>query len=444
MSAGDTRETNARETIGQRLRRLRLDRKLSQRDLAAPGVSYAYISRIEAGTRQPSVKALRRLAAKLGVSPEYLETGSDLDTSEALELRLANAELAGRLGAETDEAELEAIFGEAVRGGDSLLAARARAIAATAALERGDPRRAIELFEVSLSLYRPDPAEDAGLYGTLGNAYAAAGRSEQAAALWRDCLDQVVQAHPDDLAAQVRFATLLSYTLSETGDLERAGQVVLQALESAQDGEADPYTRVRSYWSLARRSEMEGKPKDALHQVRRAIALLEVTDDSRHLARAHILSAWIMTSVGKPGAALDQLEEAERLLGARPSADDEAQLTVERARAHAELGHGGEAIGFAEAAVELLDHRQPVELGLAQAALGQGLALEGRFDDANAAFAQAVQLLTDQRRWREATQTCQAWGRILRKAGREAEALDVLERASELGLRMTPAAALEG
>ena len=41
----------AGETIGERLKRLRLERDLSQRELAAPGVSYAYISRIEAGER---------------------------------------------------------------------------------------------------------------------------------------------------------------------------------------------------------------------------------------------------------------------------------------------------------------------------------------------------------------------------------------------------------
>ncbi|HET9675684.1 MAG TPA: helix-turn-helix transcriptional regulator, partial [Gaiellaceae bacterium] len=56
-----------REPIGVRLRRLRLERGLSQRELASQGVSYAYISRIEAGTRRPSVKALRMLARKLGV-----------------------------------------------------------------------------------------------------------------------------------------------------------------------------------------------------------------------------------------------------------------------------------------------------------------------------------------------------------------------------------------
>src|ERR1051325_8563674 len=48
-----------RETVGERLRRLRAERGLSQRDLAGPGVSYAYISRIEAGARRPSVKALQ-------------------------------------------------------------------------------------------------------------------------------------------------------------------------------------------------------------------------------------------------------------------------------------------------------------------------------------------------------------------------------------------------
>jgi transcriptional regulator with XRE-family HTH domain len=64
-----------RESIAQRLRRLRVERGMSQRDLSSPGVSYAYISRIEAGARTPSVKAMRLLAQKLGVTVEQLETG---------------------------------------------------------------------------------------------------------------------------------------------------------------------------------------------------------------------------------------------------------------------------------------------------------------------------------------------------------------------------------
>jgi transcriptional regulator with XRE-family HTH domain len=69
--------------VGERIRTRRLELGLSQRELSAPGVSYAYISRIEAGFRRPSVKALRKLAPKLGVSVYWLETGRE-DPAEQL------------------------------------------------------------------------------------------------------------------------------------------------------------------------------------------------------------------------------------------------------------------------------------------------------------------------------------------------------------------------
>jgi transcriptional regulator with XRE-family HTH domain len=65
-----------RGSTGQRLHRLRVERGLSQRDLSSPGIPYPYISRIEAGARTPSVKALRQIAGKLGVTVDLLETGT--------------------------------------------------------------------------------------------------------------------------------------------------------------------------------------------------------------------------------------------------------------------------------------------------------------------------------------------------------------------------------
>jgi transcriptional regulator with XRE-family HTH domain len=73
-----------RESIAERLRRLRLERGMSQRDLSSPGVSYAYISRIEAGARTPSVKAMRLLARKLGITEEQLETGKPTPLEQGL------------------------------------------------------------------------------------------------------------------------------------------------------------------------------------------------------------------------------------------------------------------------------------------------------------------------------------------------------------------------
>src|SRR5436190_10055667 len=127
------------ETVGERLRRLRLERGLSQRELSAPGVSYAYISRIEAGARRPSVKALRMLARKLGVSADYLETGAELGATDERELRLADAELRIRLdqGSDASDGELRELLGEAVAAGDAGAATRARIALGLAAHQAG-------------------------------------------------------------------------------------------------------------------------------------------------------------------------------------------------------------------------------------------------------------------------------------------------------------------
>src|SRR6266498_1237736 len=120
-------EGSSAESVGARLKRLRLQRGFSQRDLSSPGVSYAYISRIEAGARTPSVKALRKLAQKLGVSVEYLETGRDIRDVDDRELRLADAELQLRLDADPDAAEkrLAQVLEEARAAGDRVSASRA-------------------------------------------------------------------------------------------------------------------------------------------------------------------------------------------------------------------------------------------------------------------------------------------------------------------------------
>jgi len=61
--------------IGDRIRERRRALGLSQRDLSQPGISYAYISRIESG-RRPPLKALRKLAPKLETTAHWLETGA--------------------------------------------------------------------------------------------------------------------------------------------------------------------------------------------------------------------------------------------------------------------------------------------------------------------------------------------------------------------------------
>ena len=297
------------ESIGERLKRLRLERGLSQRDLSSPGVSYAYISRIEAGARSPSVKALRMLARKLGVSVEYLETGRDLGESEERELRLADAELELRIGEGARVAEkLAAILDEAVHAGDLFAAQRARVAMAMAAERRGDHLEVVERLEhVVHDATAPSPITRSEVYTMLGRAYAALGASDRAVRLFQSCLDDVTRDAPTDITAQVRYATFLSYALTDSGEYERAGEIVANALARAGDS-ADTFTRVRLYWSLARLQVLEGRSGEALENIRHAIALLEVTEDTLMLARAYLLAAGAALRKSDPDEAGGYLE----------------------------------------------------------------------------------------------------------------------------------------
>jgi transcriptional regulator with XRE-family HTH domain len=424
----------AGETIGERLKRLRLERGYSQRELAAPGVSYAYISRIEAGTRQPSVKALRRLAVKLNVSADYLERGSDLDPEAERELRLSDLELAIRLG-EWDgiDAPLQAALDEAVAAGDRAATLRGRVALATLAQERREHARAAELLEAALHDEPFAPVDRFDIYANLGRAYTEAGRPQEAVELFERC----IEACEGDPTTETRYAVLLSYALSDMGELARAEDVVRRALDRVEDS-ADPYMRVRLYWSMARLAHAEGRESVALTNVRKAIALLQATDDTFHLARAHILAAYITLSRDDPNAAERHLDQAEQYLGVTPTAQDLLEITTQRARVAALRGEGEKCIALATRAVELAGNESPIDRGIALTALGDGLALAADAAGAADAYGEAVELLERQNHWRQAATAALSWGRMLRQAGREPEALDVLDRAAALGMRAAP------
>jgi transcriptional regulator with XRE-family HTH domain len=427
----------AGETIGQRLKRLRLERGLSQRELAAPGVSYAYISRIEAGTRQPSVKALRRLASKLGVTADYLETGSDLEPAHDRELRLSDLELAVRLGEpEGAETGLISLAQEATAAGDRRTLLRANVTLAALAQDRGDFGRAVSLLEHALEGEPFDPAGLIDVYAQLARAYSVSGRPRAAVDLFERCFEEV--AGGDDPALEARYATALSYALSDIGEIARAEEVVQRALQRGNDIE-DPYMRVRLYWSMARLAHHEGRSNAALDNVRKAIALLRLTEDTLHLARANLLAAAISLSRDDADAGAQYLDQAEQMLGPAPSSEDLLELRLRRSKVAFLRKDVDEAVRLARAALEIAEHQNTVEEGLAFAALADALTLSNDMDGANDAYGRAVALLEREGRWRDATYTCRSWARMLRQVGREEQALDVLDRAAEFGMRAAPA-----
>lgn len=406
---------------------------MSQRELAGPGVSYAYISRIEAGQRRPSVKAIRTLARKLGISAQYLETGSMTTSEEDREMRLADAELRLRLGGELAAAEdiLREVLHEAETAGDSDATTRAHVALGLAAARDGRQRDAAEHLERAIESPTVTPLAQPDVYVTLGNVYLGLDRPEQAAQLYESCLEALANDPDADASARIRFATHLSYALSNLGRFLEAREL-LSDLATDAGGVLDPYSRIRLYWSLARLATMEGHAQAGLRHLRRAIALLESTEDTLHLARAHLLCSQILLLDGQPEPAGPHLDQAERLFELGGDAVDLGAVRAQQGKRAAQLRDADEAIARAKESLELAGDSP---LGSAYFALGLGHTLKGEVDAADEAYRKAVSVLRDRSEWREAVQACRAWADALRAAGRSAEAFEVLETAAELAER---------
>ena len=70
-----TTHIDSPRAVGERLKDARDRAGMSQRQLAFPGCTAAYISRIEAGARVPSLQMINQLADRLGVASQWLATG---------------------------------------------------------------------------------------------------------------------------------------------------------------------------------------------------------------------------------------------------------------------------------------------------------------------------------------------------------------------------------
>lgn len=326
------------KAVGSRLRAAREAVNLSQRQLAFPGCSPAYISRIESGDRIPSLQLLRELGRRLGVSEDYLATGFDPREHDSAALE---AEVAARLGELDLAEELYTTMIEAAP--DDAGRSVAYAGLGQVAFRQGDPRLAIERFEKALELDvgghdLPDLAD------SLGRAYAMVGERESALAVFERALARAEQR--DDLLERIRFQLLLGDALIDSGNLGRAEEVLAGALTLGMDL-LNPAVRIHLYWTQSRLHAERNDSETAARYARRALEALRLTEDTYRTGRAHQLLAHIELDQGRGDEALGILEEGWPLLEAAGNPLERAQYRLEEARALAKLGRNEEAAALA-------------------------------------------------------------------------------------------------
>jgi tetratricopeptide (TPR) repeat protein len=408
--------------VGERLRTARIRAGLSQRQLAFPGCSPAYISRIESGDRIPSLQLLRELGRRLGVTEDFLATGTE-PTADRGSL-LLEAEVALRLG---DLAEAERHYRRAL---GSAVDKRARADATAGlgqvAFRSGDPRLALRRFEEALALYGTDESHHPDLADSLGRSYAMVGELESAIAVFERSLEQAEQN--DDSLLALQFSVLLAHALIDAGNLGRADELLGHALATGKASQS-PSVRAQLYWSQSRLHEEKNDPDTAARYARRALELLLLTEDTYRTARAHQLLAYIELSRGKAETALDLLGEGWPLIEQSGKKLERAQYRLEEARALAKLGRGEEAGALAMQISGIIADAAPEDAARSYTVLGGVYEELGETSRAHEVYELAAELLEARTPNRYLIEVYSKLADIADAEGRKEEAYDYMKKA---------------
>jgi tetratricopeptide (TPR) repeat protein len=407
--------------VGLRLKASRERAGLSQRQLAFPGCTAAYISRLEAGARVPSLQMINQLALRLDVTGQWLATGVEAAAVQPSEL--IDAEVALRLG-EIDEAER--LYRAHLEQGDP---ARPAALAGLGQIAFRSERwaEAIDLLEQSFELRDRKALADAGLVDTLGRAHAMTGARESAIAIFEQAMLEAQDAGAP--VEQLRFTVLLANAQIDAGEFSKAEAALADVIRFA-DNAGDPVATARVFWSQSRLHSMRREPRLAGQYARRALEILERTENDAYVGMAYHLLAYAEVEAGNADAALLLLDRGRTLFGRELTGRDDARFSLEEARALMALGRNSEAALKAARALELLDAVSPGDRGLAYVTLADVFLASGDRERPKMLLGQALELLSEHFK-PMALEAGRKLAALLEEDGDTSGALQVLKRAAE-------------
>ncbi|MDA0633361.1 helix-turn-helix transcriptional regulator [Nonomuraea sp. MCN248] len=241
-------------TIGDRVRGLRLNRRMSQAQLAGPDLSDSYVSLIESGKRTPTPVVARLLAERLGCTTEFLLHGIEPRQRIDTELGLRHAELELQHG---DPAIAADRYTEIVKVADeenAMLTAQARFGRARALEAQGRLGQAVEAFERLRreAAAHPERLADLPITIALSRCYHRAGDRLRARDLASKALEQAerMAIEQGELAADLACALVEAHADREGGSPELA--YVKKVLDIAGSGEImDRSEEVDALWKAS-------------------------------------------------------------------------------------------------------------------------------------------------------------------------------------------------
>lgn len=341
--------------LGQSIRRLRLERGLSQRQLAGRELSRNYISMIESGRAQPAEKTLRLIAHRLGT------------TADALADRLpapADARVAlAVLGAARRLQELEE-FEQAVRLAETLpritrdqtVLCEGDCLLISCLGRLGEHEQALSACTRVLPwLEAQDDRERlVWVYLRMGandfalQRYDQARRAYESAASRSSHLKQMADLHVEAL-------TYLGSALTRLGELAEAASVYQQAFRLSEAG-GEPAVKGRLAMGLGKALYQLGQVEQSLSWTEQACRLLEEAgSDERVLARHNL--AVLYAARGETEEAHQEFMQCLRVYEEKEWTQKQASVLEDIALLQLHGGQPEEAMRCCRKALCLLDEK---------------------------------------------------------------------------------------
>jgi transcriptional regulator with XRE-family HTH domain len=425
-------------TLGQRLRALRVERGLSQADLAGDLVSASYVSLIESGRRSPERAVLDGLAGRLGCSATYLETGVVPEEINEQRLRLEFAEIALVNGA-VDEAhqrfsELAHLASTEVRHGASWGLVRTEQA-------RGNLHAALTHLEALIDAARAGEPGTPSLLTVLISRcrlYQLAGDISRSIDVGEHALREVRELGLEGCEDEIRLASTLVGSYWTRGDYFSAQHLASQAIERA-ERLGSHRAQGSVYWNACLVAEARGDLALALDLARKSLALISEDSPDIAMANLRINHAWLLLQSEPP-----ELDEADALLArARDVLEDRssspylARCETEMARSALLRGDFGTAtLVAAQAAARCAEgdtesHNARVVGGLAQI-------MDGHSAEGIATVSDAARRLAAMGCRPDAAKAWRELAEALIERDQPAAAIDALRRAADCaGVRVS-------
>ncbi|MFC0600114.1 helix-turn-helix domain-containing protein [Streptomyces palmae] len=320
------------EEIGRRVLRLRTQLGLTQRQLAEPAYTAAYVSTLEAGRVRPSEAALRHLAARLGTSYEELATGRSPQEATRLRARLTDARETLATGSAEDAA---ALFRELLTEAERLAlpAERTEALLGLGdcALETGELTEARDRFEAAEALLadEPLPRRVPAIRGRAV-AHLLAGELRYSCYLLERTIDELNASGLHDPDALLLLYTAVIGPYMDMGAHARAVHAAGIALALAPRVD-DPALVAGMHRGVARTLIAEGRTAEADASLAKAQELYGQLRIRTDLAHCHWMRGYVCAQDGDLERAERELRTARTMLASKRAMLFTVQVEVELA-----------------------------------------------------------------------------------------------------------------